>query len=120
MVNSPTLIGPGAAGLAAVAAFCDVRDARASAGHAEAYASQLTDQLAATQAQLQRAQASAEAGKALANAIMAELAEGKVRRLSNPANRLARVELYESVEDATLRRLSAGRLWVTRTTGKKA
>ena len=120
MNNSPTLIGPGAAGLAAVVAFSDLRDARVSAATSEAHAGQLSNELDATRDQLLRAQASAEAGKALANAIVAEIAEGRVRKLSDPANRVARVELYENVEDATLRRLSAGRLWVARTTGKKA
>ncbi len=118
MASSSTLIGPGAGGLAAAVAFRQLSDARASADDAADYAEQLAGELASTQAQLLRALASAEAGKALANAIVAELAEGKVRRLSDPGNRLARVELYETVEDETLRRLSSGRLWVNRTTGR--
>ena len=114
MSKTPPPVGPGATGLYAGMAWGKIRAAQDDAAGAVA-------ELQATRDRLLRTMATAEGYRATIGAMVDELrAEEagtlKVRRLSDPSNRPARVQLSEDVESEELKRLSGGRLRAARTT----
>ena len=107
-------IGPGAGGLMAGLAWGKIRNAQDSEN-------EMAEELAKTRERLMRASAGANASQSVTNAIVTELADEaagtlKVRRLSDPKNRTARVQFHEDVEEAELTRLSGGKLTLKRET----